>query len=209
MKDTGNRQQREDETLLVEKARSGEQEAFEMLVNRYRSEIYNLAYRISGNHHHADDIAQETFIKAFLALKKFRGASTFKTWIYSIALNTARTIASREAKSKKIELPLLEGVVPQDHDPGHVASRMASEELFRKAIDHMPERQKEVLLLKVFHEMKHTEIARALGISTGAAKANFFHAMKFLKNAMRGRSENDSPVSFSASKEKASNGGDE
>ncbi len=209
MEDAGHRQQREDETLLVERAKSGQREAFEMLMNRYRSEIYNLAYRISGDHHHADDIAQETFIKAFMALKKFRGASSFKTWIYSIALNTARTIASREAKSRKVEVPLLEGVVQKHYNTGNFESRLASNTLLRKAINHLPQRQKEVLLLKVFHEMKHTEIARALGISSGAAKANFFHAMKSLKNALESRFANNAPISIRTRKDRTSSGREE
>ncbi len=174
--------EKNDEIALIEQAKSGQREAFETLMNRYRREIYNLSYRISGNHHDADDIAQNTFIKAYLSLKKFRGESSFKTWIYMIGLNTAKSFLAKNRKREKMEFPIKEEVTVIRAESAVAEEVLSAKGIVAKALKNMPERQKEVLILKFFHGMKHTEIAKALGITTGAAKASLFHAVKYLKS---------------------------
>lgn len=183
--------EKNDESKLIEKAKAGRREAFEALMNKYRKEIYGLSYRILGNHHDADDIAQKTFIKAFFSLKKFKGKSSFKTWIYAIAMNTAKSFLAQRKKQKKIELPLLEDVASGQMEHQKMEKELSTKSIIARALKSMPERQKEVLILKFFHGMKHVEIARALGITPGAAKANLFHAIKFLKSRIENRMEKE------------------
>ena len=171
-----------DESKLIERAKEGQREAFETLMNKYRKEIYNLSYRISGNHHDADDIAQNTFIKTYFSLKTFRGESAFRTWITMIALNTAKSFLAKHKKSEKREFPLLEGVTAARAESARSEEILSAKRIVANALKNMPERQKEVLILKFFHDMKHVEIARALGITPGASKANLFLAVKYLKN---------------------------
>ncbi len=174
--------ERNDEEKLIEQAKAGLREAFETLMNRYRKEVYRLSYRLTGNHHDADDIAQNTFIKAYLSLKKFKGKSSFKTWIYMIALNTAKSFHAKANKERKRELPIL-GEIRADNTEGkRTEEGLYKRNIIERALKSMPARQKEVLILKFFHGMKHVEIARTLRISPGAAKANLFHALRFLKD---------------------------
>src|SRR5207247_11468266 len=76
-----------DETLLIKRARQGDMEAYDELVRRYQERIYATIYHMTANHEDANDLAQETFIKAFQALKSFKGDSSFFTWVYRIAVN--------------------------------------------------------------------------------------------------------------------------
>ncbi|MEW5807180.1 MAG: RNA polymerase sigma factor [Acidobacteriota bacterium] len=184
MEETRSEKARGGELDLIERARAGDREAFEALMNRYRKDIYHLAYRIAGNHHDADDIAQDTFVKAYLSLKKFRGFSSFRTWIYSIALNTARTVAGREGKSRKVMVPLTKETIMMAPERKNAEPETEVKERLAELMRLLPARQREVLLLKIFHGMKHREIARALGITAGAAKANLFHAIKFLRSRL-------------------------
>jgi RNA polymerase sigma-70 factor (ECF subfamily) len=178
----GSADEKKDESRLIAQAKAGQREAFETLMNRYRKEIYNLSYRISGNHHDADDIAQNTFIKAYFSLKKFRGESSFKTWIYMIALNTSKSFLAKHSRREKMEFPLKEEVTVSRAESAVSDEALSAKGIVARALKNMPERQKEVLILKFFHGMKHVEIAKALGITTGAAKANLFHAVKYLKS---------------------------
>ncbi len=171
-----------DENRLIEQAKAGQREAFEALMNRYRKEIYNLSYRISGNHHDADDIAQNTFIKVYFSLKNFRGESSLKTWIYMIALNTAKSFLAKHRRREKRELPIKEELTVSGEGDTVSDEALNAKGIVARALKSMPDRQKEVLILKFFHGMKHGEIAQALGITTGAAKANLFHAMQYLKS---------------------------
>lgn len=184
MEDAAQKNGQSAELECVRKACAGDRDAFEILMNKYRKEIYRLAYRMVGNHHDADDVAQETFVKAFLSMKKFRGSSSFKTWIYSIAINSARDVSARQGRARRVELPLMEGASEVMKDSRAGEYDVSAQELIASTVNHLPERQREVLVLKVFHGMKHSEIARALGITTGAAKANLFHAIKCLKSKL-------------------------
>jgi RNA polymerase sigma-70 factor (ECF subfamily) len=177
--------EKNDESKLIEQAKRGHREAFEALMKRYQREIYNLSYRIAGNHHDADDIAQNAFIKAYFSLKKFRGDSSFKTWIYMIALNTAKTFVTKDRKREKREYPLLEEVTANRMDKTRPDEVLSAKGIVARALQSMPERQKEVLILKYFHGMKHVEIAKALRITPGAAKANLFNAMQYLKRKIK------------------------
>ena len=88
---------------LVKKSQLGEKAAFEQLVIRHQELVFSLAYKLTGNREMANDVAQESFIRAWKAIEKFRGDSTFGTWIYRITVNTAWTLRK---KAKKLNMPL-------------------------------------------------------------------------------------------------------
>jgi RNA polymerase sigma-70 factor (ECF subfamily) len=174
----------EDERQLTERARRGEDGAFDALVDRYKKDVYRLAYRFTGNAEDAHDLAQEAFLKAYLSLRDFRGDSAFRTWIYRIAMNLAINHVRSAAVTRRSDVPA------EELDPGKsgkVLSSILSSELgdrLRQAVDGLPPRQRETLVLKVYHDLKYTEVAEIMGCSVGTAKANFFHAVQTLREVM-------------------------
>jgi RNA polymerase sigma-70 factor (ECF subfamily) len=162
----------------VEACRRGEREAFDQLVVRYQRDIYRLCYRYVNNHEDANDLTQEAFLRAWRAIGRFRGQSAFATWLYRIAVNACLNFrAARRPPTQ--ELP------DTVADPGiGAAQTVESEEQARRvraAVGRLPEKQRATLILKIYHELTHQEVAQILGSKVGTVKANLFHALGNLR----------------------------
>jgi RNA polymerase sigma-70 factor (ECF subfamily) len=174
-----------DDDALVAAAAAGDRTAFDTLVERHQRTVYQLCYRFVGRHEEALDLAQDVFLRAYRGLHRFRGASSFRTWIYRIGINACLNRVSGRA-------PVAEPL--DDHrtlrDPGQdPASRLLSQERaerVRAAVARLPPRQRATLVLRVYQELSHEEIATVLGGSVGSAKANFFHALRNLRKLLEG-----------------------
>jgi len=173
-----------DDRVLAQRAAKGDERAFEELVALYQRDLYRLAYRFVQNADEAHDLCQEAFLKAYLSLQSFRGASSFKTWIYRITMNLSINYVRSAAVSRMSDVPA------EELDPaksGKILSSILNTEMsdrLSEAIDCLPAKQRQVLIFKVYHDLKHREIAELLGCSVGTSKANFFHAVKSLKGIM-------------------------
>lgn len=152
----------------------GDESAFDELVRRHRRAVYRLAYRLLGNHEEADDVSQEAFLRAYRALRGFRGDSSFRTWISRIAINLS--LSARQVRAPVV--PIQEMPAPGSEAAGPEA---ALRKEVRRAVDGLPPRQRQVLVLKVYEGMKFSEIALAAGMSIGTAKATFFQAVRGLR----------------------------
>lgn len=174
---------REGERAEVAAARAGDREAFDRLVERYQRPVYRLCYRYVNDHQDANDLAQEAFLKAYRALDRFRGDSAFSTWLYRIAVNTCLNFRS----SRKPPAEELPEALPA---PGAGAlDRMEKDEQaaeVRAAVSRLPEKQRATLILKIYHELSHEEVASILGSSVGTVKANLFHALANLRKMLGG-----------------------
>jgi RNA polymerase sigma-70 factor, ECF subfamily len=172
---------REDDREAIEACRQGEREAFDRLVERYQRDVYRLCYRYVNNHQDANDMAQEAFLKAYRALSKFRGDSAFSTWLYRIAVNTCLNFrAARRAPQEELSEHLADGAAG-------VAERLQADERsarVREAVARLPEKQRATLILKIYHDLTHEEVARVLGASVGTVKANLFHALGNLRKLL-------------------------
>jgi RNA polymerase sigma-70 factor (ECF subfamily) len=169
---------RADDREAVEACQRGEREAFDRLVERYQRDIYRLCYRYVNNHDDANDLAQESFLKAYRAIGRFRGDSSFSTWLYRIAVNTCLNFrAAKRAPTE--ELP--DDV--KDPRPGAAAAVESDEDArrLREAVSRLPQKQRATLILKMYHELTHEEVARTLGSTVGTVKANLFHALGNLR----------------------------
>lgn len=156
----------------------GEREAFDGLVERYQRDVYRLCYRYVNNHHDASDLAQDAFLKAYKAIGRFRGDSAFSTWLYRIAVNTClnfRAARKPEARELPDELPAL---APRADD---ALAREERSHRVREAVTRLPEKQRATLILKVYQDLSHEEVAQILGTTVGTVKANLFHAMANLR----------------------------
>lgn len=172
---------------LVERFRRGEREAFDRIVAAYRGDIYRVARRMTGNHEDADDVSQETFLRAYKGLSGFRGDASLKTWLFRIALNLAinvgRTKATRRESDEDPEI----ASDAQHHAPSESEARLErrqEETRVRRAVDRLPPRQRQVVILRIYEELKFHEIADFLEAPIGTVKANFFHAMNNLRKTL-------------------------
>jgi RNA polymerase sigma-70 factor (ECF subfamily) len=172
---------REDDRQAVLACQRGEREAFDRLMERYQRDVYRLCYRYVNDHHDANDMAQEVFLKAYRAIRGFRGESAFSTWLYRIAVNTCLNFRS----SRKPEAEEVSDALP-DRSPGALAEveREERSRLVRDAVKRLPEKQRATLILRVYHDLSLEEVARILGSSLGTVKANLFHALANLRRLL-------------------------
>ncbi len=169
---------------VVARARNGDGDAFEVIVTVYRDRLFGLAVGMLRNRDAAEDVVQETFIKAYRNLKGFRGDAQIYTWLYRIAVNTAHNyLRARRVNQVDIEevAPVLEAPGP---DPTVRAQSSEVGEAIEKALTCLPGRQREVFMFHYFEQMTHGEIAEILGITEGAVKAHYFHAVQKMKAAL-------------------------
>ena len=167
---------------------NGRRDAFDVIVDRHRRAVYQLCYRFVTNHEDASDLAQDAFVRAYKGLHGFNRQSALATWLYRIAVNVSlnkvavktpriESIAAREYPDERGERP----------DAAMLRGERAVE--VRAAIARLPNKQRATLILRVYHEMPHDQIAGILGSSVGAVKANFFHAMANLKRLLQKKSD--------------------
>ena len=169
---------REAEREAVEACRRGEREAFDRLVERYQRDVYRLCYRYVNNHEDANDLAQEVFLKAWRAIGRFRGDSSFRTWLYRIGVNACLNF---RALRRPVIQELPEALV--DPRPGAAVRVERGDEArrVRAAVSRLPEKQRATLILKIYHDLTHEEVAQVLGSTVGTVKANLFHALGNLR----------------------------
>lgn len=173
-----------DDRTLVDLCLAGQRAAFDVVVARHRRQVYQLCYRYVGNHEDAADLAQDAFIRAFKGLKGFKGASSFSTWLYRIAVNVClNRLAVKAPKGQPLEVGELVDLRAERPDASLLRDERAAE--VRAAIRQLPPKQRATLILRIYHELPHEEIAGILGSSVGAAKANLFHALANLKKLLR------------------------
>jgi len=171
---------------LVKKSQLGDKSAFEELVKRHQELVFSLSFKLTGNRELANDVAQEAFIRAWKAIGKFRGDSTFGTWIYRITVNTAWTLRKKAKKhySLNIEDTQEPAVVDEKKDPELVAINSDLSLVLRKALNQIPLEQRIIVELKNIEGRSHKEIADYLDISVTAAKVRLHRAHQKLRNIL-------------------------
>ena len=171
---------------LVRKSQLGDKAAFEQLVIRHQDLVFSLAYKLTGNREMANDVAQEAFIRAWKAIEKFRGDSTFSTWIYRITVNTAWTLRKKARKHNTLNIedtyePI---VIDEKKDPELVAINSDLSSVLINALDKIPIEQRIIVELKNIEGRSHKEIADYLDISVTAAKVRLHRAHQRLRQIL-------------------------
>ena len=177
-----------DEKDLVQRSKDGDEEAFGVLVNKYKTKMYHLAYSLTHDAQVADDLAQEVFIKAYFALDKFKGKSEFGTWIYRIAINHCRDFLRK--KNRIIQIPLeniIEKISTRESDI--LPEEKEQEETKRRKIIHttiqtLPDKYRTILSLRDIQDFSYNEIARILVISPGTVDSRLHRARKMLQTKL-------------------------
>jgi len=175
----------EHESELVRRARKGDLQAYDDLVKRYQERIYATIYHMTSNHEDANDLAQESFIKAFSALKSFKGGSTFYTWLYRIAVN--KTINFLKQRKNRTHMSLNDIDFNAEHDTDLIA--LISEKTPRRdaGLNELQKKLNEALLklsephrlVVVLHDVQgqsHEEIAEIMDCNIGTVRSRLFYA---------------------------------
>ena len=173
-----------DDRTLVEACLSGDTASFDVLVERHRRQVYQVCYRFVGNHEDASDLAQDVFIRAYRALRTFKGQSAFSTWLYRVAVNVSlNRVSAKRSVTEPIDLREHEDAVTEPQDRQVLRQERAA--AVRAAIARLPKKQRATMILRMYHELPHEQIAAILGSSVGAVKANFFHALANLRKLLQ------------------------
>jgi len=186
---------------LVARINEGEDWATEELVNRYQEKSYAIAYHMcSEDVEEARDLTQEAFLRAFGSLGKFRGDSSFYTWFYRILVNVCLDSRRRGRRWKQIFSPWRQakrgkgsqGETPEERsdvrDDSNPISALSGKQFatdIKKSLKALPEKQRLVFQLKVFHGMRIREIAQVIGTAEGTVKSHLFRATRFLREELK------------------------
>lgn len=173
-----------EDTRLIDLTLAGTTAAFEILVRRHQRQMYALALKMVKNHDDAWDIAQDVFLKAYEVLDTFQKKSSFHTWLYRITVNYCINHLRRDKAQYHVELEENYHAATLAEAFHNLDSLQIQDEL-NDAIRNLPEKQQKTVFLRVCEGLPYKEIARILGCSVGTVKANYFHAVKNIKRAMK------------------------
>ena len=200
---------------LVNRARRGDDEAFETLVKHYQSRIYNHVARMVQDPSEAEDLAQETFVRAYQALPRFRGEASFQTWLYRIASNLAidasRRRKRRQWQTVSLDEPIDDDETPLARDladsssrtPGEAVASGALRDQVWSAISELSEKLRPVVILYDLQGLSYEEIASILGCPLGTVKSRLFNARCQLRDKLRARLPEDFLADLTAPKQSA------
>lgn len=174
-----------DEKELIQQAAEGSEEAFAVLVKKYRTKMFNLAYSMTRNRETADDIAQDVFIKAYIYISKFKYKSSFGTWLYRIAVNTVKDYLRKASRINKISFD--ERLASPDIQEDEVVIKEEELEaklrkkLLHRAIQALPEKHRTILTLRDIQGISYKEITGILNISPGTVDSRLYRARRMLR----------------------------
>ncbi len=178
------------DTVLVARAKRGDLDAYDQLVRRYQERIYSAMYHMTSNHEDASDLTQESFIKAYRALKSFKGDSSFFTWLYRIAINKAINFLKQRKHVHEMSLDDLD--LNAEHDPDIVAlisektprRQAALSELqvrLNEAMQKLSEPHRLVVTLHDIQGLPHEEIGRIMNCNVATVRTRLFYARQQLQ----------------------------
>jgi RNA polymerase sigma-70 factor (ECF subfamily) len=174
-----------EEKRLVEQSKQGDEEAFGILVKKYKTKVFNLAYSFTRDRETADDMAQEVFIKVYYALEKFKFKSSFGTWLYRLAANHFKDYLRKHAKERHVSIDALgrEPSLSEDEIKKKEKAQEAADrkKLLYRALQSIPEKQQVILILRDIQGHSYEEIAGILKLSPGTVDSRLHRARKMLR----------------------------
>ena len=180
--------EKEKENQTIQAILKGDSDAYAFLIDAYKDRIFNLAYRMTGNYEDANDLAQETFIRAFANLRRFDKQKHFFTWLYTISLNIIRNHLKKTERGRlhktDYEKDEREISIKDENDPE--TDLMAKEEAgnLEMCIHRLPAEMKEAVILRFYQEISFDDIAEIMGISLSAAKMRVYRGLKKLEELL-------------------------
>lgn len=171
--------------LLIARARNGDTKAFGKLVEHYQNRIFSVAYGIIGSRHDAEDIAQDTFIKAYQGIGGLKTEAAFYGWLVRIAINTSLNYKKSGHKTRTIPLDAISEPVYQGETPDAYVENRAGIERVETLLTELPPEHRAVLVLREIEGLSYEEIAAMLDIPLGTVKSRINHARERLRRAVK------------------------
>jgi RNA polymerase sigma-70 factor (ECF subfamily) len=166
--------------VLVASAKSGDRQAFNELVIRHQSSLLRLCMRFTNSPDLAEDIVQDAFVKAYKKLSSFEGRSSFKSWLFQIAVNTAKNkLRSQKDTVNLDQVQISMGTICADG-----IERKNLQDMIRDFVDELPDKQKTALTLRIYDDLSFKEIAEIMECPYDTAKANYRHGLMNMKKAL-------------------------
>ena len=176
----------EREVLLLLQDESTQRKGFEMIVSQYSEQLYWQIRRMVLSHDDANDLLQNTFVKAWMNIDYFRAEAKLSTWLYRIALNECITSLNKQRAMNTVAIDDPEAAVVQRLESDPYFSGDQAQLMLQKALLSLPEKQPMVFNLKYYQEMKYEEMSDIFGTSVGALKASYHHAVKKIEKFLEG-----------------------
>ena len=181
-----------DDLKIIESCLLGNTQIFSRLIDNHKSMVYNLAYRMSNNPHEAEDISQETFLRAFQSLAHFNPSYKFSTWLYQITLNIIRD----RFKKKELNYVSLDAPVETDdsefypqpadltNNPEQIMAQKEDARAIQQAVSSLPLKYREVLVLRHLQDLSYIEISNILKLPSGTVKIRLYRAREQLRKIL-------------------------
>ncbi len=178
-----------DERELVRQIQNGDTSAFRELVETHKARVYYLALDLHGNHHDAEDLSQEVFLKVYRGIKKFRGGAKISSWLYRITLNTylsgkrkkADSIVTLVNKQDDDGCDPLETADTVTGNPERAAASRGITEHVNTALERLTQQERAVFVMRHYHDMPLKEISSALDLAEGTVKSLLFRSIRKLR----------------------------
>lgn len=190
--------EKNEDTMLITRSVSGDQEAFAQIVKNHQRMVFNVAYRFLGSYEEAEELTQEVFLRVYRFLKSFEGKSSLRTWIYKITVNSAlnrQQWLKRRKHYHQVSLDnpepdtdmTLENKIPgTGGSPESAALNLELQEKIQGCLDKLPKRLRIAIILRDVEGLSYDEISEALGINQGTVKSRIARARSAVKNALSG-----------------------
>lgn len=177
-----------EERQLVRLAQEGSPAAFEELVTKYQSKVFSMALSFTRNRESADDLAQEVFLKAYLALPRFHGKSEFGTWLYRISINHIKDYLRKKGRAKEVSLEDVREIAFSDKEQTDKAEQEREAEtrrhLVREFVQGLPEKYRVILTLRDIQGLAYEEISQVLHLSPGTVDSRLHRARRMLRKKL-------------------------
>jgi len=177
-----------EEKQLARLAQQGSPAAFEELVTKYQSKVFRMALSFTRNREAADDLAQEVFLKAYLALPRFHGRSEFGTWLYRISINHIKDFLRKKGRAKEVALDDVSEISFSDKEQTAKAERERDTEarraLVQRTVQGLPEKYRVILTLRDIQGLAYEDISRVLRLSPGTVDSRLFRARRMLRGKL-------------------------
>jgi RNA polymerase sigma-70 factor (ECF subfamily) len=188
----------DEDTLLINRCISGDEDAFALIVRNHQRMVYNVAYRFLGSREEAEELAQEVFLRVYKYLKSFEGKSSLKTWIYKITVNSALNRQQWLKRRKQYQQISLENSDPKDEmslenklagsgvNPESSVLNIELQKKIECSLAALPKRLRIAIILRDIEGLSYEEISEALGINQGTVKSRIARARSAVKDALSG-----------------------
>jgi RNA polymerase sigma-70 factor (ECF subfamily) len=177
-----------DEKKIVRLAQEGSEDAFAELVRTYQSKVFSMALSFTRNREAADDLAQEVFLKAYLALPKFRFKSEFSTWLYRISVNHIKDYLRKKGRVREVSLDEVRELPSADDEQAVLIEEEkeaeARKNLVRKVVESLPEKYKMIITLRDIQGLAYERISEILNLSPGTVDSRLFRARRILRKKL-------------------------